>query len=84
MSDFYGVTDETASVATVHAALDAGITLLDTGDFYGMGHNEMLLAQVLKTRRNEAFVCVTWGDATGVATLPPGDSPTAGPMRPAS
>jgi aryl-alcohol dehydrogenase-like predicted oxidoreductase len=61
MSDFYGVTDETASVATVHAALDAGITLLDTGDFYGMGHNEMLLAQVLKTRRKEAFVCVKFG-----------------------
>ena len=61
MSDFYGPADETESVATVHAALDAGITLLDTGDFYGMGHNEMLLSQVLKTRRNEAFICVKFG-----------------------
>ena len=61
MSDFYGPADETESVATVHAALDAGITLLDTGDFYGMGHNEMLLSQVLKTRRKEAFICVKFG-----------------------
>src|SRR5271165_1336371 len=38
MSDFYGPADESESVATVHAALDAGINLLDTGDFYGMGH----------------------------------------------
>ena len=36
------------SIATIHAALDAGITLLDTGDFYGMGHNEMLLAEALR------------------------------------
>jgi aryl-alcohol dehydrogenase-like predicted oxidoreductase len=61
MSDFYGQADEIQSVATIHAALDAGITLLDTGDFYGMGHNEMLLSHVLKTRRNEAFVCVKFG-----------------------
>ena len=39
MSDFYGPADETASLATIHAALDAGISVLDTGDFYGMGHN---------------------------------------------
>ncbi|MBV9106704.1 MAG: aldo/keto reductase [Verrucomicrobia bacterium] len=61
MSDFYGPANETESVATIRAAMDAGITLLDTGDFYGMGHNEMLLSQVLKTRRNEAFVCVKFG-----------------------
>src|SRR3984893_13646730 len=61
MSDFYGPADESKSLATIHAALDAGITILDTGDFYGMGHNEMLLSQVLKTRRNEAFVCVKFG-----------------------
>jgi predicted aldo/keto reductase-like oxidoreductase len=41
MSDFYGPADESESLATLHAALDAGITLLDTGDFYGMGHNEI-------------------------------------------
>jgi aryl-alcohol dehydrogenase-like predicted oxidoreductase len=48
MSDFYGPADEAESAATIHAALDAGITLLDTGDFYGMGHNEMLLGDTLR------------------------------------
>ena len=49
MSDFYGAADETESTATIHAALEAGITLIDTGDFYGMGHNEMLIGEALKT-----------------------------------
>ena len=53
MSDFYGPADESESVATLHAALDAGINLLDTGDFYGMGHNELLLSRVLKERRKD-------------------------------
>jgi len=61
MSDFYGPADETESLATIHAALDAGINLLDSGDFYGMGHNEMLLSRVLKSRRQDAFVCVKFG-----------------------
>ena len=43
MSDFYGTTDRSEAIATIHAAIDADITLLDTGDFYGMGHNELLL-----------------------------------------
>ena len=47
MSDFYGPADRSESIATIHAALDAGITLLDTGDFYGMGHNEMLIREAL-------------------------------------
>jgi aryl-alcohol dehydrogenase-like predicted oxidoreductase len=50
MSDLYGPTDRAESLATLHAALDAGVTLLDTGDFYGMGHNEMLIAEALATR----------------------------------
>lgn len=50
MSDFYGPADEAESIATLHAALDAGITLLDTGDFYGMGHNELLIREALKER----------------------------------
>jgi aryl-alcohol dehydrogenase-like predicted oxidoreductase len=65
MSDFYGSADEAESLRTIHAALDAGINLLDTGDFYGMGHNEMLLRQVLKERRDEAFVCVKFGALRG-------------------
>lgn len=51
--DFYGPADETESIATLHAALDAGITLLDTGDFYGIGHNEMLVGRALKGRKRE-------------------------------
>jgi len=49
MSDFYGPADRSESIATIHAALDAGITLLDTGDFYGMGHNEMLIREALSS-----------------------------------
>jgi len=55
MSDFYGPADEAESVATVHAALDAGITLLDTGDLYGAGHNEMLLSRALQGRRRDSY-----------------------------
>ena len=50
MSDLYGPADESESIATIHAALDAGVTLLDTGDFYGMGHNELLLREALRDR----------------------------------
>ena len=53
MSDFYGPADRGESIATIHAALDAGITLLDTGDFYGMGHNEMLIREALAGRSRE-------------------------------
>src|SRR5438309_1415678 len=53
MSDFYGPADRSESIATIHAALDAGITLLDTGDFYGMGHNEMLIREALNGRNRD-------------------------------
>ncbi|MGA7804634.1 aldo/keto reductase [Bradyrhizobium sp.] len=53
MSDFYGPTDRSESIATIHAALDAGITLLDTGDFYGMGHNELLIREALASRGHD-------------------------------
>jgi len=49
MSGVYGPADETESIATIRAALDAGITLVDTGDFYGMGHNEMLVREALRS-----------------------------------
>ncbi|MEO3813688.1 aldo/keto reductase [Sphaerisporangium sp. B11E5] len=62
MSDLYGPADEAESIATVHAALDAGITLLDTGDFYGMGHNELLLRRALAGRdRDKVVVSVKFG-----------------------
>lgn len=61
MSAMYGAADEAQSIATIHAALDAGINLIDTGDFYGMGHNEMLLGRALKGRRDEALVSVKFG-----------------------
>jgi pyridoxine 4-dehydrogenase len=55
MSGMYGPSDRAESVATIHAALDAGVTLLDTGDFYGMGHNELLLAEALKGRPRDSY-----------------------------
>ena len=55
MSDFYGPADEKTSIATINAALDAGITLLDSGDYYGMGHNELLLNKALKGRRRDSY-----------------------------
>jgi len=56
MSDFYGPTDEAESIATIQAALDAGITLLDTGDYYGMGHNELLIREALRGRDRDQVV----------------------------
>jgi len=62
MSDLYGPADETESIATIQAALDAGITLLDTGDWYGMGHNELLLRDALRGRnRDQAVISVKFG-----------------------
>lgn len=61
MSGMYGASDEAQSIATLHAALDAGVNLIDTGDFYGMGHNEMLIGRALKGRRDEALVSVKFG-----------------------
>jgi aryl-alcohol dehydrogenase-like predicted oxidoreductase len=62
MSDLYGPADRTESIATIHAAMDAGITLLDTGDFYGMGHNELLIGEALQGRdRSRAVISVKFG-----------------------
>jgi len=54
----YGAVDDADSVATILAALDAGVTYLDTGDFYGAGQNEMLLRDALTGRRERAFIAV--------------------------
>ena len=62
MSSVYGAADDAESIATIRAALDAGVTLLDTGDFYGMGHNEMLLGRALQgVPRDSVFICVKFG-----------------------
>ncbi|MER5930689.1 aldo/keto reductase [Streptomyces sp. NPDC002054] len=65
MSALYGEADRAESIATLHAALDAGVTLLDTGDFYGMGHNELLIGEALRTApaaaRERALTSVKFG-----------------------
>ena len=62
MSDFYGPADDAESVATIQAALDAGITLLDTGDYYAAGHNELLIREALRGRaREQAVLSVKFG-----------------------
>src|SRR6187455_2662814 len=65
MSGMYGPADRAESLATIHAALDAGINLIDTGDFYGMGHNEMLIGEALRDRRDAALVSVKFGAQRG-------------------
>jgi aryl-alcohol dehydrogenase-like predicted oxidoreductase len=66
MSGMYGPADEAESIATIHAALDAGITLIDTGDFYGMGHNEMLVGRALRDRaREDVVISVKFGAQRG-------------------
>src|SRR5579862_826121 len=62
MSGIYGQADDQESIATIRAAIDAGITLLDTGDFYGMGHNELLLRDALRDGdREKVFISVKFG-----------------------
>ena len=65
MSGAYGPSDDRESIATIHAAIDAGITYLDTGDFYGMGHNELLLRDALKGRRDKVLIGVKFGAQRG-------------------
>jgi aryl-alcohol dehydrogenase-like predicted oxidoreductase len=66
MSGGYGPADDRESIATIHAALEAGITMIDTGDFYGMGHNEMLIRDALAGgKRERAFIAVKCGAMRG-------------------
>jgi aryl-alcohol dehydrogenase-like predicted oxidoreductase len=65
MSGMYGKTDDEESVATIQAAIDAGVTLIDTGDFYGMGHNEMLVARGIAGRRDRVQISVKFGALRG-------------------
>src|SRR5580692_11944819 len=61
MSGIYGDADESESTATIHSAVDRGVNLIDTGDFYGMGHNEMLVGRALKGRRDNVLLSVKFG-----------------------
>ena len=76
MSGMYGPSDRAESLATIDAALDAGINLLDTGDFYGMGHNEMLIGEALRGGKRDSVVSASSlarsADPTraGSATMP--------------
>ena len=65
MSGIYGPTDEAESLATIHAAMDAGVNLIDTGDFYGMGHNEMLVGRALRLERDQVYLSVKFGAQRG-------------------
>jgi aryl-alcohol dehydrogenase-like predicted oxidoreductase len=61
MSGVYGDSDERQSIATIHAALERGVDLIDTGDFYGAGHNELLIGRAIKDRRDQAVLSVKFG-----------------------
>jgi aryl-alcohol dehydrogenase-like predicted oxidoreductase len=61
MSEFYGATDETESIATIHCAVDHGITLLDTADVYGIGRNEELVGRAIEGRRHEVIIATKFG-----------------------
>jgi aryl-alcohol dehydrogenase-like predicted oxidoreductase len=65
MSEFYGGTDETESIATIRHAIDRGITLLDTADMYGSGRNEELVARAIEGRRHEVAVATKFGNVRG-------------------
>src|SRR5262245_20328986 len=78
MSGGYGPADDAESTTTIHAALEAGVTMLDTGDFYGSGHNEMLIREALKGgKRERAFLAVKFGAMRGpsISTNRPGSIP---------
>jgi aryl-alcohol dehydrogenase-like predicted oxidoreductase len=65
MSEFYGQGDEQESIATIHHALDRGVSFLDTADMYGWGSNEELVGQAIKDRRDEVFLATKFGNVRG-------------------
>jgi aryl-alcohol dehydrogenase-like predicted oxidoreductase len=82
MSDVYGPSDRRESIATIHAALDAGINLIDTGDFYGMGHNEMLIAEALRgVPRDKVVLSVKFGSLRGPDGVHFGVDGRPGPVK---
>jgi aryl-alcohol dehydrogenase-like predicted oxidoreductase len=79
MSGMYGDADDNESIATIHAALDRGVNLIDTGDFYGAGHNELLIGRALRDRRDRALLSVKFG-----ALRAPGGGWAGSDARPAA
>ena len=65
MSEFYGPRDDKGSIATIHEAIDLGITFFDTADMYGVGHNEQLVGQAIRGKRDKLFVATKFGNVRG-------------------
>ena len=72
MSGAYGKTDDAQSIAVIHAAIDRGVTFLDTGDFYGSGHNELLIGKAIAGRRGDVQLSVKFGMLRGPDGVPSG------------
>src|SRR5580698_4014996 len=72
MSGAYGKTDDAQSIAVIHAAIERGVTLLDTGDFYGSGHNELLIGKAIAGRRDKVQLSVKFGALRGPDGIPSG------------
>ena len=65
LSDFYGPSDHEAGIALIREAIDSGVTLIDTSDMYGFGHNETLVGQAIAGRRAEVFLATKFGNLGG-------------------
>jgi aryl-alcohol dehydrogenase-like predicted oxidoreductase len=65
MSEFYGASDEAASIATIERALELGIDFLDTADMYGAGHNEELVGRAVRSRRHAVVIATKFGNVRG-------------------
>lgn len=65
MSEFYGTPDENEAIATIHRALELGVTFLDTADMYGVGHNEELLSKAIQDRRDQVILATKFGNVRG-------------------
>lgn len=65
MSEFYGETNDEESIATLHRALDLGVTLIDTADMYGVGHNEELVGRAIRDRRDSVVLATKFGNVRG-------------------